>query len=392
MLTMKARPARSAMARLGSLLAATAWLAFAASPTLSASDVGAPLTSAKAKALLDERLGGLGTPDGPGCVSAIARDGQVLATRAKGLANLELKVALTPDSVFDIGSTSKQFTAASIAILSRRGKIDLDADIRTYLPELKVLPKPVTVRQLIHHSGGYPDPYEALERLYGDHDGNLYPSDATLKMAAGTTRTEFEPGEKYAYSNVGYLLLGQIVERVSGQSLRAFAEANIFAPLGMSHTHFHDNYQELTPNRASAYGRDADGKTWIWRHSDFTIMGDGGVFSTDGDLAKWYDNFSHPRLEGGQALVDLLLTPGVYRSGPATYRGHPVEYGFGVMIDRSSGAAIIGHPGSWAGYGSIPYFAPAHGLGVIVLCNSTDDRSGLDKVSSLIGDLAAGRD
>ena len=222
---------------------------------------------------------------GPGCVVGVARDGRLLSARADGLANLELGVPLSADMAFDIGSTAKQFTAASVAILARRGRIELDADVRKYLPDLH-LTVPVTVRQLIYHSGGIPDVYEPLERLYGDRDGNLYPSGYALRMAAGTETTEFVPGSRFAYSNVGYLLLGQIVEKTTGQSLRAFAEANLFRPLRMTQTHFHDNFRELVPHRASSYSLGADGKTWEWRHSDFTVMGDGGAYSTLGDLAS----------------------------------------------------------------------------------------------------------
>lgn len=347
------------------------------------------LHRAAVAATLQRHLEFLKADGAPGCVTGVARDGRLVAARADGLANLEHGIPLDVDMAFDIGSASKQFTATSVALLARRGLIDLDADIRRYLPEMPELAQPITVRQLIHHSAGLPDVYAPLAQLFGDSDGNLYPSAYTLEMAERTQRTNFVPGERFEYSNVGYLVLGRLVERVSGQSLRAFAEANIFGPLGMSRTHFHDDFREIVPKRASAYSLKPDGKTWEWRHSDFTVMGDGGVYSTLGDLARWFDNFSRPRLEGGQALVDLLLTPGRYGEQGATYRQAPIEYGFGLQMYRWKEARVIGHPGGWAGYGSAPYYFPDANLTVIALCNGPR-REVIDAVLDIGAELAAG--
>jgi len=255
-----------------------------------------------ANAALDGALAKAMVTTGPGCVAGIASGGEIIASRAVGSANLELNVPMRTDMAFDIGSTSKQFTAISAAILARRGKLDLDADIRTYLPDMHAFDPPIRVRDLIHHSSGLPDVYEPLTWQFGDPDGNRYPADLTLRMARGMTDLKFKPGTQYEYSNIGYLLLGEIVEKVSGQTLRAFADANIFKPMGMANTAFKDDMREIVPNRASAYSLKADGKTWEWRHSDFDVMGDGGVYSTLADLATWYNVYADPsKLEGGKA-------------------------------------------------------------------------------------------
>lgn len=309
-------------------------------------------------------------PGGPGCVAGVARGGKLLAARATGLANMELMVPMRTDMAFDIGSTSKQFTAISAAILARRGKLDLDADIRTYLPDMHSFDPPILVRHLVHHSSGLPDVYEPLSWQYGDPDGNNYPSDLTLRMARGIRTLTFEPGSQYAYSNIGYLLLAEIVEKVSGQTLRAFADANIFKPMGMANTAFKDDPRELVPNRASAYSLKPDGKTWEWRHSDFRVMGDGGVYSTLGDLAKWMAVYSDPsRLEGGAELMKLVLTPARYTKAGASWRGAPLDYGFGVQMLDHKGQRLIGHAGGWAGYGTVPYVSPDSGIAVIAICN-----------------------
>ena len=333
--------------------------------------VAGEIEPASAQDLLDEAFAPLFSTDDPGCVYGIARNGDVIAHGVGGLANLELAAPLKRNSRFDIGSTSKQFTAASAAILARRGKLDLDADIRRYVPEMHAFDPPIRVRHLIHHSSGLYDPYEPLSWLYNDEYGTQYPSDYTLRMAFGMKTLKSEPGTVYEYSNLGYLLLGLIVERVSGVSLREFADENIFKPLGMSETHFHDNAKEIVPNRASAYRRTADGAGWEWTHSDFTVMGDGGVYSTLDDLAKWYGVFSDPsKLEGGKRLFDLLLTPGEYSEKGATFIGLPIKYGFGIQMYDDNGVELIGHPGGWAGYVTTPYFVRAADATLITLCNT----------------------
>jgi CubicO group peptidase (beta-lactamase class C family) len=343
------------------LLLTAATLSTAASATPDRAAVNAALESVITSATI---------PGGPGCVAGVAKDGKLLAARATGLANMELKVPMRTDMVFDIGSTSKQFTALSAAILARRGKLDLDADIRTYLPDMHAFDPPIRVRHLIHHSSGLPDVYEPLSWQTGDPDGNNYPSDLTLRMARGIRSLAFEPGSQYAYSNIGYLLLAEIVEKVSGQTLRAFADANIFKPMGMANTAFKDDPRELVPNRASAYSLKPDGKTWEWRHSDFRVMGDGGVYSTLGDLAKWMGAEADPsKLDGGAELMKLVLTPATYTKTGASWRGQPLDYGFGVQMLDHKGRRLIGHAGSWAGYVTAPYVSPDSGIAVIAICN-----------------------
>lgn len=321
--------------------------------------------------ILDEAFSPLLSDAGPGCVYGAAQGGRVLAEGATGLANMEHGIPLSTESVFDIGSTSKQFTAISAAMLALEGKLDLDADIRTYLPEMQVFETPILVKHLIHHSSGLHDPYDPLSWLFGDVYGAFYPSDFTLRMGYGMTSLKSKPGDVYEYSNLGYLLLGQIVERVSGQTLRTFAEDRIFGPLGMSKTHFHDDYREVVPGRASAYQPKADGSGWIWTQSNFTVMGDGGVYSTLGDLAKWYQVFSDPSLlPGGQKLMDLVLTGGEYAKTGATYGPFDVDYGFGVMKMTVDGVDIIGHPGAWAGYITVPFYIKPADISLITICNT----------------------
>jgi CubicO group peptidase (beta-lactamase class C family) len=330
----------------------------------------AALDAERADALLHAHFDPLFSTDEPGCVAGIARDGVLLAHQAYGLANMEHGIPMSIGMVFDIGSASKQFTAMSAAKLSLEGRLDLDADIIEYLPELGAKQYPITVRHLVHHSSGLPDPYPAMEWLSGNPDTIGISSDLPLKMARGMHALNFKPGQRYEYSNIGYLLLGQIVERVSGQALRAYVDEHFFQPLGMHTTHIHDDIQQLVPLRASAYDRDVNTGAWRWRHSDFDVAGDGAVYSTLADMARWFEVFTDPsRLADGEALLELALTMGDYAEGNPSYRGDAMGYAFGLMISGEGAGRRIGHPGGWGGYASASFYFPASRAAVISLCN-----------------------
>src|SRR5690349_11005359 len=175
-------------------------------------------------------------PDSPGCALAIIRDGQVLYKRGYGVANLDHDIPISTKTVFDIASVSKQFTAISVALLARQGKLSLDDDIRKYLPELPPYSAPVTIRQLIYHTSGVRE-YSHLMQLSGTRFQDAT-ADEIYKIITRQKELNFKPGDEYLYSNSGYFLLARIVQKVSGKSLRQFAEENIFKPLGMISTHF----------------------------------------------------------------------------------------------------------------------------------------------------------
>ncbi|GAH66925.1 unnamed protein product, partial [marine sediment metagenome] len=185
--------------------------------------------------------------DTPGCALAIVKDGKIIYKQSYGLANLELNVPITPQSVFYIGSVSKQFVTMCIAILDKHEKLSLDDDIRKYVPELPDYRHPITVRHLIYHTSGLRD-YLTLLGIAGI-DFGTYHEDDVVELIAHQKELNFAPGEEYLYSNSGYFLLAVIVERASGKNFRKFAEQNIFKPLGMKNSHFHDDYRMLIKNR-----------------------------------------------------------------------------------------------------------------------------------------------
>ncbi len=190
--------------------------------------------------------------DMPGCAVGVVKDGRLVYKRGLGMANLDYDVPNTPATLFNLASSSKPFTALSIALLARQGKLSLDDDIRKYVPEIPKYDDTITIRHLVHHTSGIRD-YQALVFFGGLETNNAYSNKDILNILARQKNIGFKPGAKYQYSNSGYFLMGLIVERVSGKSLRTFAEENIFKPLGMKNTRIYENRFEVIKIRASGY-------------------------------------------------------------------------------------------------------------------------------------------
>ena len=305
--------------------------------------------------------------DGPGCSVGYARNGELIYQRQFGMANLEHNIPIDSTTVFRIGSTSKQFVATGIAMLSLQGKLDLDDDIHTVLPDLPDYGQPVTIRQMVNHSSGLQDYIPILAAVYDNLDGNFYPGEEVFDYLYRMNRLDFEPGSDFAYSNSAYLLLAQAIEAVSGQTMREFAEENVFEPLGMHNTHFHDNHRELVKHRADGYLNAND--QWQLHNTNLEVVGDGGVFSTVGDLVIWYNNFADNRLPGGDKLIEILTTPASYNEVPAKYRTWPTEYSFGNMYLQFGGKTLFGHSGGFVGFISAPYRIQETNEIMVSLCN-----------------------
>jgi CubicO group peptidase (beta-lactamase class C family) len=295
----------------------------------------------------------------PGCALAVVKDGHIVYERGYGMANLELGVPLSPESVFYIGSVSKQFVAMCIALLADREVISLDDDIRKYVPEMPDYGTPVTIRHLIHHTGGIRD-YLELEDIAGIPFGFYHEQDV-IDLISRQKELNFVPGEEHTYSNSGYFLLGVIVERASGQSLREFADENIFKPLGMKNSRFHDDFQELIPNRAAGYYDTGKGsyRNFI---STFDCVGSGGLFTSVEDLFLWDQNFTHHKV-GGKDVMELMHMQGVLNNG------EKLEYAFGLNIREYRGLNIVEHGGSLGGYRAELLGFPEQRFSVIILSN-----------------------
>lgn len=300
--------------------------------------------------------------DLPGCSVGVVKDGNLVYKRSFGMANLDYDVPNTASTLFNLASTSKQFTAASIALLAQQGKLSLDDDVRKYVPEIPQYSDTVTIRHLIHHTSGVRD-YLELITFGGGNIDNIYSDKTILSILARQKKLNFKPGEKYLYSNSGYLLLAIIVERVSGKNLKAFADENIFKPLGMKNTQFYDNRYEIIKNRASGYLL-GPGKRIRVRASMFDRVGSGGVLTTVEDLYLWDQNFYEPKV-GNKEFISLLTTPGTLSSG------EKMDYAFGLARTEYKGLPVTQHGGNMPGYRVQMSRFPEQKFTAIALCNNT---------------------
>ncbi|HEY0547077.1 MAG TPA: serine hydrolase domain-containing protein [Pyrinomonadaceae bacterium] len=316
---------------------------------------------------VDELFAQWSKPETPGCALAVIGDGQVIYQRGYGIANLDYGIPISSTSVFNIASMSKQFTAMSVALLARQGKLSLEDDIRKFLPELPQYQSPVTIRQLIYHTSGIRE-YSHLMQLAGVRFQDASDEDV-FKIIARQKELNFKPGEEYLYSNSGYFLLAQIIKRASGKSLREYADENIFKPLGMTNTRFHDDSSAVIKNRAAGYSsRQGGGFALEITASDH--VGDGGLLTTIDDLLLWDRNFSENRLSGGVDLIRQFLTQGKLNDGDA------IDYAFGMDVETYRGLKLFGHGGAFNGFNSDMIRFSEQRFSVICLCNLSGIESG----------------
>lgn len=299
----------------------------------------------------------------PGCAVLVTRDGKLVHAGGYGSANLELAVPITPATVFDLGSTSKQFTAACILLLSFDGKLSLDDEVSKYVPELPDYAAPITLRHLLHHTSGIRD-YIGVMVLGGADIADYTTSEDALAAIARQRALDFPPGTRFQYSNSGYFLLSQVVERASGKKLAVFAKERIFDPLGMSNTHYHDDHTQVVARRATGYAP-RDGGGFSIEMSDWEQTGDGAVMTTVEDLARWVENFSTGKV-GGSRLLEAMLGRGKLSDGKE------LDYGFGLMFESANGVDVVSHGGAWAGYRAELLRIPRERLAVVCLTNRAD--------------------
>ncbi len=299
-------------------------------------------------------------PDSPGCAVGAIQNGVFAYTRGYGMANLDYRVPNSPTMVYYVGSVSKQFTAAAVALLASERRLSLDDPVRKYVPELGDYGAPLTVRHLVHHTSGLRDIY-VLMNLAGIRMEDVFPDDDALALIARQKELNFAPGTDYLYSNSGYWLLGQIVERIAGESLREYARKKIFEPLGMTRTHFHDDPGHVMADRVVSYA----GTGGAYRVADlpnFDKIGAGGLYTTVHDLLKWDANFYDPRV-GGPDWLRLVQTPG------ALATGRPLTYAFGLTIGTYRGLRTVRHGGSLMGFRAELLRFPDQRFTSVVLCN-----------------------
>lgn len=299
--------------------------------------------------------------DAPGLAVAVVRDGQTIFAKGYGMADLEHRVAITPSTVFDVASVSKQFAGLAIAMLVGEGKIQLEDDVRRYVPEVHEMGRPITINHLVHHTSGLRD-WPGTLGIAGWRFDDVISFDQILTMAYHQRTLNFVPGAEYTYSNTGYNLLAETVQRVSGKSFRVWTEENFFAPLGMRRTVFRDDHTMVIPDRALGYTRTAGGR-WSAVTNNLTALGSSSMMSTVEDLAKWVINFDSMRVGGAPAMA-MARTRGVLNDGTT------IPYAFGLSHGEYRGEPTIGHSGSWAGFATYVVHFPRQRFGVVVLANT----------------------
>ena len=300
-------------------------------------------------------------PTSPGCALGVLQSGRFIYERGYGMANLDYDIPNSPKMVYYVGSDSKQFTAAAIGLLALDGKIALNDDIRKYIPEMPDYGTPVTIDHLVHHMSGIRDVY-GLMSLGGLRLEDVFSDSEAVALIARQKELNFKPGDDYLYSNSGYFLLGQIVKRVTGKSLREFADERIFGPLQMTHTHFHDDPGHVMKQRAMSYEEDGKGSYRISYLQNFDKIGAGGLYTSVEDLRNWDENYYTHKV-GGDALQKLIHTRGVLN------KGDTIPYAFGNNVTTYRGLRVDEHGGSLMGYKAEILRFPDQRFTVLTTCN-----------------------
>ncbi len=311
----------------------------------------------------------------PGLMLCIIQDGQVVHSRGFGMANVEKQIRIDENSQFNLASISKQFTAAAIALLVLDEQLSMDDDIREFCPYLPEYDQKIIVRHLVYHISGLPDVYGILDKK-GIEFKYSWGNEDVLPILAKIEELDFQPGEKYSYSNSNYILLAEIVHKVSGQTLREFVKQRIFDPLEMHRTRVNDNLKNVTgPHATESYKKIRKNEYQHDPRNDY-IVGDGNVVTSVIDFAKWDANFRSGKV-GGADFLKMILTPGKLNNGES------IAYAFGINVGESNGRVRYAHGGSWLGYRCFWGHYPDEGTTILVFANHGIGNLRQDKVEEL---------
>ena len=320
--------------------------------------------------------------DSPGAALAVVKDGAIIYKRGYGCAQLEYNIPITPSTIFHVASVSKEFTAFAISLLEEQGKLSMDDDINKYLPEVPDFGEKITIRHLVHHISGMRDQWQLLA-ISGWRLDDVITKEHILKLVRNQKDLNFKPGEEYLYCNTGFTLLAEIVARITGKTFREWTAENIFTPLGMSNTHFHDDHEMVVPNRAYSYYKDED--EGIFKNSvlSYANVGATSLFTTVEDLARWALNFEEKRV-GGPDVIERMQVKGLLNNG------EEISYARGLVVREYRGLKTVGHSGGDAGFRTHILMFPDQRFSVIVFSNLAEFSPGnlAQKVAAIyLGEL-----
>jgi CubicO group peptidase (beta-lactamase class C family) len=320
--------------------------------------------------------------DSPGCTLGVYQDGKILYARGYGMASLEQGVALSPRSVLDVGSISKQFTAMSILMLQKEGKLSLDDPIRKYIPEMPAYAEKITLRRALSQTSGLRDLYVMMGQT-----GRTFAGDTidALRVITHSAEPNYEPGARYLYTNSGWVLAAQIVYRLTGKTLAQFAEERIFGPLGMRDTRYLADATTIIPNGAEGYAPRSSGGFRLARSTyDGAIMGAGAVHTSVEDFGRWLNNYDLGAV-GGRDIIETMTTATKLNDGSPAKSGPTQAYAIGLNVGTLRGLPVVSHGGSWAGYrGHFLRFPDQH-FAVATFCNLTT--SGPDSLARKVAGI-----
>jgi len=311
----------------------------------------------------------------PGVAISIIKDGLKVYQKGVGKANLEYEIPISASTIFHVASIAKQFTAFSILLLEREDKLSLDDDIRKYIPEVPDFGNIITLKHLLFHTSGIRDHGEALA-LAGWRDDDVITKEHIFKMVSRQKELNFEPGSNHLYSNTGYTLLAEVVERITGKTFAEFTNLNIFQPLKMTNTLFYDDYEKIVKNRAYSYYNDE--AQYKKRILNYSSVGASNLLTTIEDLSLWVLNFENPIIGNSEILLKM-------EENGVLNNGEEINYAFGQVIDSYKGLKRISHGGVDAGFRAFLVRFPSEKFSIIIASNdaSFDVRGVANKITDI---------
>ena len=310
----------------------------------------------------------------PGCAALVVSHGKTVFQQGYGLADLERHTPITPTTNFRLASVTKQFTATAIMLLVKDGKLKYDETLGEIFPDFPAYARDITVRNLLNHTSGLPDYEDLWDGQFPSTPDAELPQirDAqVLQLMKAQSKGKFAPGTRWSYSNSGYAVLSQIVEKTSGQPFEDFLRSRIFEPLGMTNTVAFINTRNSVSNRAYGYRKGTGGWIFSDQSSTSAVLGDGGVYSSIADFEKWIDALRTHQLLTAEEMRPALTPVNVRMFDPAHAEEY-AAYGFGWFLNPYQGHRRMYHYGETSGFlTNIQYF-PDDDLGIVVLCNRTD--------------------
>jgi len=296
----------------------------------------------------------------PGLSVGFMQNGKLIFSKGYGMADLEHNIPIDSASVFSLASVSKQFTVFAILLLEQQGKLSLDDNIRKHLPEFKDYGDTITLRQLANHSSGIRSQLQLLGQSGYISDNVITKKDAH-NIIFDQEELNFKPGSEFSYSNSGYVLLAEIVEKISSKPFSLFMKENVFSPLQMNNSFVMDNYHKIVKNRANSY--EIENGAYLNAPANYSYYGSTGLYTTLNDLSKWTSNLSDPKI-GNRVIYEKMNTRAVLNNGKN------YGYALGQFVGDFNGLKQIYHSGGDAGYRAFLGRFPEQNVAILLLSNN----------------------